>query len=126
MTLGVLTDADASGVAASVDVFQPLDRVRDALSTVCPDGSSLDELLRPIPVSEARRRVLRAIERTDLLGTSDRHGPGFVGFRGLALSWMATIGAGGEGSPGREGDPPEGRVASRPGEGPRAETREGT
>lgn len=110
MTLGVLTDADASGVAASVDVFQPLDQVRDALRIACPDGTVLDGLLRPIPVAEARRRVLRAIERTDLLGMSDRHGPGFVGFRGLALRWMATIGADRECSPGRDGDPPEGRA----------------
>lgn len=113
MTLGVLTDADASGVAASVDVFQPLDRVRDALGSACPDGTPLDGLLRPIPVGDARRRVLRAIERTDLLGTSDRHGPGFVGFRGLALSWMATIGADTECSPARDVDPPEGREVAR-------------
>lgn len=112
MTLGVLTDADASGVAASVDVFQPLDRVRDALRTACPDGPSLDELLRPIPVAEARRRVLRAIERTDLLGTSDRHGPGFVGFRGLSLRWMETIDAHSARARGGDGDPVEGRAAS--------------
>lgn len=110
MTLGVLTDADAAGVAASVDVFQPLDRVRDALGEVCPDGV-LDELLRPLPIDLARQRVLRAIERTDLLGPPDRYGPGFVGFRGLALRWMATI-AGGDGSPVTDSaDPPERRAA---------------
>lgn len=114
MTLGVLTDADASGVAASLDVFQPLDRVRDALGVACPDGTVLDGLLRPLPVEQARERVLRAIERTDLLGTSDRHGPGFVGFRGLALRWMAAIGADGENEAGREDDPPQRRVR-RPG-----------
>lgn len=90
MTLGALTDGEAAGVAASLDVFVPLDGIRDALRDACAD-EALDELLRPLPIAEARRRVLRAIERTDLLGAPERHGPGFVGFRGLALSWMATI-----------------------------------
>lgn len=112
MTLGVLTDADAAGVAASVDVFQPLDRVREALGDVCPQGP-LDELLRPLPVEQARQRVLRAIERTDLLGAPDRHGPGFVGFRGLALRWMTTIGDGDAGRTGAAADLPERRTASR-------------
>lgn len=112
MTLGVLTDADAAGVAASLDIFEPLDQVRDALECVCPDGS-IDELLRPLPIEQARQRVLRAIERTDLLGETDRYGPGFVGFRGLALRWMATIGERGTHSPGARVDPPERRASSR-------------
>lgn len=112
MTLGVLTDADASGIAASLDIFQPLDRVREALDDVCPDGL-LDELLRPLPIERARERVLRAIERTDLLGTSDRYGPGFVGFRGLALRWMATIDADAERAPDADGAAPEARAAPR-------------
>lgn len=111
MTLGVLTDADAAGVAASVDVFQPLDRVRGVLAEVCPNGV-LDELLRPLPIEQARQLVLRAIERTDLLGPSDRYGPGFVGFRGLALRWMGTIAGGDDGLPTADSaDPPERRAA---------------
>ncbi len=68
----------------------PVERLREALGTLCP-GTPLDGILRPLPVPEARRRVLRAIERTDLLGASERHAPGFVGFRGLALRWMSQI-----------------------------------
>lgn len=112
MTLGVLIDADAAGVAASLDIFQPLDLVRDALSDVCSDGP-LDQLFRPLPVEQARQRVLRAIERTDLLGALDRHSPGFVGFRGLALRWMSTIGPDGERTPGSDDDPLSDEAASR-------------
>lgn len=97
MTLGTLTDGEAAGVAASIDVFVPLDGIREALETVCP-GDRLDDMLRPLPVPEARRRVLRGIERTDLLGAPERHGPGFVGYRGLALRWMAAIGDGDDGT----------------------------
>lgn len=90
MTLGVLTDADAAGVAASIAVFDALDPVRDALGATVPPGT-LDDVVRPLPLEEARQRVLRAIERTDLLGTADHYGPGFVGFRALALRWMEAI-----------------------------------
>ncbi|MFA4929287.1 MAG: hypothetical protein WC558_12275 [Patulibacter sp.] len=92
MTLGVLTDATAGGVAVSVSIFDAFDRVGAALRNA-PAKEPLAGLLRPLPVAEARHRVLRAIERTDLLGTADDHGSGYVAFRGLALRWMAVIGA---------------------------------
>lgn len=92
MTLGVLTDAEAGGVARSVSVFDALDRVQAALRKA-PAREPLTALLRPLPVADARHRVLRAIERTDLLGTADDHATGYVAFRGLALRWMAVIGA---------------------------------
>lgn len=94
MALGVLTDAAAAGAAASIAVFEGLDPVRETLRAA---GPPVDELIRPLPVPDARRTVLRAIERTDLLGTSERHGPGFVGFRALALRWMAAIAADADG-----------------------------
>ncbi len=90
MTLGVLTDANAAGVAASIGVFDELDSIRDALGAEVPEHA-LEDMIRPLAVEEARCLVLRSIERTDLLGTVDRHGPGFVGYRGLALQWLATV-----------------------------------
>lgn len=98
MTLGVLTDAGSGGVAVSIGVFESLDRVRAALRAASPD-EPLDAQLRPLPVRAARHRVLGAVERTDLLGTADGHGRGYVAFRGLALRWMAVIGAEGDERP---------------------------
>lgn len=88
MTLGVLIDADAAGVAASVGVFDTIDAIRAAIEGDPRTEAPVDEMIRPVPIGEARRRVLRAIERTDLLGTTEHYGPGFVGFRALALRWM--------------------------------------
>ncbi|MBF6619543.1 MAG: hypothetical protein ITG02_04870 [Patulibacter sp.] len=110
MTLGVLTDAGAAGVAASIGVFESLDRIRAALRTGSP-GRSSDAQLRPLPVPDARHRVLRAVERTDLLGTTDDHGPGYVAFRGLALRWMAVVGADADADPAASSRPDDvGRV----------------
>ena len=91
LTLGVMTDAGAAGVAASISVFDDLSAVRGALAAYPAGPGSLDELVRPLTIEQARGRVLRAIERTDLLGTCDRYGPGFVGLRGLTLRWMDRI-----------------------------------
>jgi hypothetical protein len=110
MTLGVLSDAEAAGVAASIGLFEPLDALRDELREA-GTGAALDRLLHPLPVARARRRVLRAIERTDLLGMADRYGPGFVAFRGLALRWMEAVGTG-EGT-GDDGARPGGRKSPR-------------
>ncbi len=90
MTLGVLTDAAAAGIAASIGVFDALELVGESIERALP-GDACAQLLRPIEIADASVAMRRAIERTDLLGTVDAYGPGFVGYRALALRWTAAI-----------------------------------
>lgn len=89
-TLGMLVLDDRSGVACDLRIFPDLDELQAKLRPDPATDPSGIRVLQGIDPAVARDEMRQAIERTDLLGTTN-DGHGYVALRGLTQRWLAAL-----------------------------------
>lgn len=101
-TLGMLVGVERIGVISGVGVFTGIEALESTFRGAAEASGARDSCLRPVTVANARDEMLRAIERTDLLGPLEDTCRGYTGHRGLAQRWLEIAGTyegGGDASP---------------------------